>query len=82
MANRSSVVRSLLGEGNILSSSNLESSVRGEFELSLGVESVEKNDSLLKFFFLCNVEDFYSPPIKMHFCASINMFQSLLPLLK
>lgn len=42
MANRSSVVRSLLGEGNILSSSNLESSVRGEFELSLGVESVGK----------------------------------------
>lgn len=82
MANRSSVVRSLLGEGNILSSSNLESSVRGEFELSLGVESVEKNDSLLKFFFLCDVEDFYFPPIKMHFCASINTFQSLLPLLK
>lgn len=41
MANKSSVVRSLLGEGNKLSSSNLESSVRGEFELSLGVESVK-----------------------------------------
>lgn len=42
MAKRSSVVRSLLGEGNKLSSSNLESSVTGEFELSLGVESVKK----------------------------------------
>lgn len=42
MANRSSVVRSLLGEGNTLSSSGLESSVKGEIELSLGVESVGK----------------------------------------
>lgn len=43
MANRSSVVRSLLGEGNKLSSSHLESSVRGEFELSLGVESAKNS---------------------------------------
>lgn len=47
IANRSSVVRSLLGEGNKLSSSNLQSSVRGEFELSLGVESV-KNKYITK----------------------------------
>lgn len=40
MANRSSVVRVLLGDVIMMSSSTLVSSIRGESELSLGVESV------------------------------------------
>lgn len=43
MANRSSVVRVLLGDVISMSSSTLVSSVRGESELSLGVESVAHN---------------------------------------
>ena len=45
MANKSSVVRILLGDVKTMSSSVLLSSVRGESELSLGVESgVEKEN--------------------------------------
>lgn len=43
MANRSSVVRVLLGDVMIMSSSTLVSSIRGESELSLGVESAAHN---------------------------------------
>lgn len=43
MANRSSVVRVLLGDVIMMSSSTLVSSIRGESELSLGVESVAHN---------------------------------------
>lgn len=39
MAKRSSVVRLLFGEVIMMSSSTLASSIRGESELSLGVES-------------------------------------------
>lgn len=43
IANKSSVVRILLGDVRIMSSSTLVSSVKGESELSLGVESAAHN---------------------------------------
>lgn len=43
IAKRSSVVRILLGDVMIMSSSTLVSSVKGESELSLGVESAAHN---------------------------------------
>lgn len=43
MAKRSSVVRLLFGDVIMMSSSTLPSSIRGESELSLGVESAGHN---------------------------------------
>lgn len=43
MAKRSSVVRLLFGDVIMMSSSTLASSIRGESELSLGVESAKHN---------------------------------------
>lgn len=43
IANKSSVVRDLLGDVMMMSSSTLVSSVKGESELSLGVESAGHN---------------------------------------
>lgn len=45
MANRSAVVRVLVGDRNTLSSSGLDSSLCGDAVLSLAVESVNTNQS-------------------------------------
>lgn len=45
IANRSSVVRALVGDRNTLSSSGLASSLSGDNALSLGVESVNTNQT-------------------------------------
>lgn len=48
MANRSAVVRVLVGDRNTLSSSGLDSSLCGDAVLSLAVESVNTNQHLKK----------------------------------
>lgn len=43
------MVRALVGDRNILSSSGLDSSLRGDTALSLGVESADRNQSTFEY---------------------------------